>query len=34
MSTKKRYWGLLPPMPATGLAEAAKQGEALGLEGL
>jgi probable F420-dependent oxidoreductase len=34
MTTKKRYWGLLPPLPARALAEAAKQSEALGLEGL
>ena len=34
MPTKKRYWGLLPPLPAMALAEAAKQSEALGLEGL
>lgn len=34
MTTKKRYWGLLPPMPSVALAEAAKQSEALGLEGL
>jgi probable F420-dependent oxidoreductase len=34
MTTKKHYWGLLPPMPAMALAEAAKQSEALGLEGL
>jgi alkanesulfonate monooxygenase SsuD/methylene tetrahydromethanopterin reductase-like flavin-dependent oxidoreductase (luciferase family) len=34
MTTKKHYWGLLPPMPAMALAEAAKQSEALGMEGL
>jgi probable F420-dependent oxidoreductase len=34
MTTKKRYWGLLPPLPAMALAEAAKQSEAMGLEGL
>jgi probable F420-dependent oxidoreductase len=34
MTTKKPYWGLLPPLPAMALAEAAKQSEALGLEGL
>lgn len=34
MTTKQRYWGLLPPLPATALAEAAQQAEAMGLEGL
>ncbi|MGH7857397.1 MAG: LLM class flavin-dependent oxidoreductase, partial [Candidatus Binatia bacterium] len=31
---KRRYWGLVTPMPAPALAEVAKQYEALGLEGL
>jgi probable F420-dependent oxidoreductase len=34
MTTRQHYWGFLPPMPAMALAEAAKQSEALGLEGL
>lgn len=34
MATKRRYWGLISPMPAAALAEVAKQYEALGLEGL
>lgn len=34
MATKRRYWGLMPPMPAAALAETAKRCEALGLEGV
>jgi len=34
MPTKRRYWSVLPPMPAPALAEVARQSEALGLEGV
>ena len=34
MATKRRYWGVLPPLPAPALAGVAKQCEALGLEGV
>ena len=34
MAAKRRYWGLIPPMPAVALAEVAKQSEAIGLEGI
>jgi probable F420-dependent oxidoreductase len=34
MAKKRRYWGLIAPMPGAALAEVAKQCEALGLEGL
>src|SRR5262245_48517604 len=31
---KRKFWGLVPPMPAAMLTEVCKQTEALGLEGL
>ena len=34
MAGKRRYWGLVAPMPGATLAEVAKQSEAMGLEGL
>ena len=34
MAGKRRYWGLITPMPAAALAEVARQSEAAGLEGL
>lgn len=34
MAKKRRYWGVIPPMPAAALSEAAQQCEAMGLEGI
>lgn len=34
MARKRRYWGLITPMPAATLAAVARQAEAAGLEGL
>jgi probable F420-dependent oxidoreductase len=34
MSKKRRYWGVLPPLPAAVLGEVAKQCESVGLEGV
>jgi hypothetical protein len=34
VAVKRRYWGVLPPLPAPALAGVAKQCEALGLEGV
>ena len=34
MANKRRYWGVIPPMPAAALAAATQQCEAIGLEGI
>jgi probable F420-dependent oxidoreductase len=34
MSTQRRYWGTLPPLPAAMICEIARQSEAIGLEGI
>ena len=34
MAMKRRYWGVIPPMPSGALGEAIKQCEAIGLEGI
>jgi len=34
MAIKRRYWAVIPPMPAAALAAATQQCEALGLEGI
>jgi hypothetical protein len=34
MKDKRRYWGVLMPQPAANLAQAVKEAEGFGLEGL
>ena len=34
MKDNRRYWGVLTPQPATNLAQAVKEAEGFGLEGL